>query len=350
MTTTIAVRPRTSPQEELGLVKPSFAAAYLSDEQARAIHMFCVDELQDATNRILMKLERRFAPLTQVVADLERQMRRINVERMGELSATISDVQVKMRDLQTMIDVQPSRPLHQTTPSFMKEDLKKQAAAARDVFSNSCAEIQIHLRDLKKACEEDKEAPASPSSQTVLNGIQAQIDRMESNVHWQGHAMKEMRKDMDTELSALKQSVAASQNQVLELETETRKHEADFAKQIQDKVEEEAKNVQKLRETMLQTSKSVQLMDALNMQKTMTDGLQGEIGKVEQMLDAFRQDMSTMTAEMCRIDQKVDSVEKELQLPEHRTPILWLSKRRIRKLPSVKPGHKTGEVVPTGAS
>eukprot|EP00929_Paragymnodinium_shiwhaense_P015131 TRINITY_DN123162_c0_g1_i1.p1 TRINITY_DN123162_c0_g1~~TRINITY_DN123162_c0_g1_i1.p1 ORF type:complete len:352 (+),score=87.12 TRINITY_DN123162_c0_g1_i1:67-1122(+) len=348
----IVVRPRPATQEDMGLVKPSYASAYLTDEMARAVRLFCVDELQDATNRILLKIERRFAPLSHLVSEMERQLRRINVARLGELHATIGNVQVQMRELQSLLEPQhKQRALHQTPPDALKEELRKQAVASRDLFSSACVDIQVHLLEMRKACEVQTHTEAPPGSAAVVNSIQLQIEKMEQYVHEQGASIRELRTDLDESMQRVTTSMQGSNERFADAQAEVKASVQDLVNSLQECRETEAADVAKLEARFTEAKDQDMVYHALTKTEGKISGLQGDVDRVHTEMEALKKELLGNKAEVDRVETMVTMVEKELQLPEHRTPSVWLTKMRLkRQKPPPGAGVGISPVVPAAGT
>lgn len=120
---------------------------------------------------------------------------------------------------------------------------------------------------------------------------------------------------------------------------------ADLAKQIREEKEHEEEERLKLQAKIASAGDSDHLLQAIKTQKEMAGGLQGELGKFQTEMMNLQKELNLNKCEIQRVEQKVEDVGQELQQPEHRTPILWLTKMRLKRLPP-ESGQRLEPVVP----
>jgi uncharacterized protein (DUF342 family) len=320
-----------SPQEKTQQMS-TFAPSVLSGDMARAIHNFCTEELLGACHRVSQKLERRLQPLNGIIADLQFAMKRMNVARLGELGATINDIQNQLRDLQSTVDKPDERIFARSKSGAIKEDLKVAAASARNAFNNACADLQAQMKDLGRAIQQ----PTAITVDHSIGGIQRQIDRIEEMVIEQGKEQEIMGKEFQDKIDHVRSTAAKTNLDLRELSDMQEGHIAGIDAvsnrllAVEERLRDEARNVGKVD------------MGVLNEQKEQVFDLSLKHGRTETLVSSLYAELSRLETRHMEMDQEsrtrdtnlkteIDQVAEELAKPEHCTPSLYWSKWRLDK-------------------
>jgi len=290
----------------------------LADDAIRAIHTTCIQHVQEASNRVLLKLERRLQPLLAVTRGLEKQIDRQRVWSLEVMGDQLTKLQTQLRDLEIILENTRERPRVKQTQ--LEAEIRQRLQATRSEVDVTCEGLQTQLRHLSGVAKNELERVRIDGT---IAEIQLHVDEVEQATYGQ---FMELSVVAENQAAALRVEMDSVRDPTARIEARISNAETlASADRVAIKVSAErvAQRVDEL-QAELERAKEEWKENARRDSKDSS-----RINDLERDLCAAQGKLSEREEDAQFLAEKLNGLEAELQRPEHRTPSLLISRLRV---------------------